>query len=77
MGWERIGGERVPDWAIDDAEQEARERDETNSEIDAARGAIEECIRKVMIQAKGSAADFSEVDDLLDQALRALPAMRN
>jgi len=75
--WERIGGEAVPQWAIDEMEQEARARDETNAEIDAARGAITECIRKVDIQAKGSAADFSDVRNLLDDALKALPEIRS
>jgi hypothetical protein len=64
-------------YEMDLNDAEARVRDETNSEIEAARGAIKECIRLVTAQAKGSAADFSEVDDLLDQALRALPEVRS
>lgn len=57
------------------ADREARERDETNAEIATARGAIEKCIAAVKVQAKGSAADFSEVIARLEETLGEMPEL--
>lgn len=77
FSWERIGGERVPDWAIDEMSAAAEARDEHNSAVDAARGAIAECLRLVKVQAKGATGDWSEVIARLEELPEALPELRS
>jgi hypothetical protein len=56
---------------------EAQQRDEHNSAVDAARGAIAECLRLVKIQAKGASGDWSEVIARLEELPDELPAVRS
>lgn len=74
--YERIGGEAPPHWVAEQMRRDADEEFETASEIEAARGAIQECIRKVEIQANGSRHDFRDTITGLEDLLSELRSER-
>jgi hypothetical protein len=63
-------------YEMDLNDAEARVRDDHNSCVEAARGAIAECLRQVKIQAKGATGDWSELIARLEELPEALPEIR-